>query len=68
MLNFSYIVEDDSMAEICYDSSIAKPNFISLDTYHRVVYIKSFSKLMMPGHSNWIYRSSTSIIHIDYEC
>ena len=44
-----YIVEDDSMAEICYDSSIAKPNFISLDTYHRVVYIKSFSKLMMPG-------------------
>lgn len=44
-----YIIEDDSMAEICYDSSISKPNFISLDTYHRVIYIKSFSKLMMPG-------------------
>lgn len=44
-----YIVEDDSMSEICYSSSPSKVNFKSLDPYQRVIYIKSFSKLMMPG-------------------
>lgn len=44
-----YIVEDDSMSEICFNSSIYLKNFKSLDPYQRVIYIKSFSKLMMPG-------------------
>ena len=43
-----YLVEDDSMSELSYN---ARPAYSlkSLDTSDRVIYIKSFSKLLMPG-------------------
>lgn len=44
-----YIVEDDSMSEICFNSDSSSKSFKSSDPYQRVIYIKSFSKLLMPG-------------------
>lgn len=43
-----YLVEDDSMWELNYHS-LSLPSLKSLDTHDRVIYIKSFSKLLMPG-------------------
>ncbi|MEG1255919.1 PLP-dependent aminotransferase family protein [Clostridium sp.] len=44
-----YIVEDDSLSGLSYDD-VSKPSTLkSLDTKNRVIYIKSFSKLLMPG-------------------
>lgn len=42
------IVEDDFLSELHYLDSASFP-LKSLDTEDRVIYIKSFSKLMMPG-------------------
>lgn len=44
-----YIVEDDSMSELCYEPQPSSTSLKRLDTNDRVIYIKSFSKLMMPG-------------------
>lgn len=43
-----YIIEDDYLSEIYYTSQ--KPVTLkSMDRYDRVIYIKSFSKIFMPG-------------------
>lgn len=45
----TYIVEDDSMSDLCYENK--RPNTLkALDTKNEcVIYIKSFSKILMPG-------------------
>lgn len=44
-----YIIEDDYLSELIYDNSIKYSSFKSLDNNDRVVYIKSFSKIFLPG-------------------
>lgn len=44
-----YIIEDDYLSELIYDSSIDYISFKALDTNDRVIYIKSFSKIFLPG-------------------
>lgn len=44
-----YIVEDDSLSGLCYDNDLKTSTLKSLDYSDRVIYIKSFSKLLMPG-------------------
>lgn len=44
-----YIIEDDYLAELIYDSSIQYSSFKSMDLHDRVIYIKSFSKIFLPG-------------------
>lgn len=43
-----YIVEDDYLSELIYDQKKYK-SFRSLDINDRVIYIKSFSKIFLPG-------------------
>ncbi|MGH4125314.1 MAG: PLP-dependent aminotransferase family protein [Clostridium sp.] len=43
-----YIVEDDYLSELIYDQKQYK-SFKSLDVFDRVIYIKSFSKIFLPG-------------------
>lgn len=42
-----YIVEDDYLADLELDSK--EDSMFSMDTSNRVIYIKSFSKILMPG-------------------
>jgi DNA-binding transcriptional MocR family regulator len=44
-----YIIEDDYLSELIYDSNISYESFKSLDINDRVIYIKSFSKIFLPG-------------------
>ncbi|MGL4337919.1 MAG: PLP-dependent aminotransferase family protein [Turicibacter sp.] len=44
-----YIVEEDSISELIYHQAACVPPLKYFDRYDRVIYIKSFSKLMMPG-------------------
>jgi len=44
-----YIIEDDYLSELIYDKNITHEPFKSLDKYERVIYIKSFSKVFLPG-------------------
>jgi DNA-binding transcriptional MocR family regulator len=44
-----YIIEDDYLSELIYDTNISYESFKSLDTNDRVIYIKSFSKIFLPG-------------------
>eukprot|EP00828_Plagiopyla_frontata_P008420 TRINITY_DN14195_c0_g1_i1.p3 TRINITY_DN14195_c0_g1~~TRINITY_DN14195_c0_g1_i1.p3 ORF type:complete len:229 (-),score=36.45 TRINITY_DN14195_c0_g1_i1:737-1423(-) len=44
-----YIIEDDYLSELIYNSSIDYIPFKWLDEYNRVIYIKSFSKIFLPG-------------------
>lgn len=44
-----YIIEDDYLSELIYDPEIAYQSFKSLDINDRVFYIKSFSKIFLPG-------------------
>ncbi|OFI04956.1 2-aminoadipate transaminase [Clostridium acetireducens DSM 10703] len=44
-----YIIEDDYLSELIYDSNIEYKSFKSLDENDRVIYIKSFSKIFLPG-------------------
>lgn len=44
-----YIIEDDYLSELIYDKNKRYNSFKSLDTYDRVIYIKSFSKIFLPG-------------------
>lgn len=44
-----YIIEDDYLSELIYDDNIVHKPLRSLDSYGRVIYIKSFSKVFLPG-------------------
>ena len=44
-----YIIEDDYLSELIYEKSIDYTPFKALDKNDRVVYIKSFSKIFLPG-------------------
>ncbi|SHE53742.1 PLP-dependent aminotransferase family protein [Clostridium fallax] len=44
-----YIIEDDYLSELIYDKSIEYITFKELDEFDRVIYIKSFSKIFLPG-------------------
>ncbi|SFD11385.1 PLP-dependent aminotransferase family protein [Clostridium uliginosum] len=44
-----YIIEDDYLSELIYENSIEYIPFKWLDRKKRVIYIKSFSKIFLPG-------------------
>jgi DNA-binding transcriptional MocR family regulator len=44
-----YIIEDDYLSELIYDINIEYKSFRELDKNDRVIYIKSFSKIFLPG-------------------
>lgn len=44
-----YIIEDDYLSELIYNPDIKYASFKSLDKDDRVIYIKSFSKIFLPG-------------------
>ncbi|NOW87798.1 DNA-binding transcriptional MocR family regulator [Clostridium beijerinckii] len=44
-----YIIEDDYLSELIYENSLEYVPFKWLDKNDRVVYIKSFSKIFLPG-------------------
>lgn len=44
-----YIIEDDYLTELIYDKNIEYKSFKSLDRNDRVIYIRSFSKIFLPG-------------------
>ncbi len=44
-----YIIEDDYLSELIFDKNIEYRSFKSMDENDRVIYIKSFSKIFLPG-------------------
>lgn len=44
-----YIIEDDYLSELIYSKSIKYNTLKSMDKNDRVIYIKSFSKIFLPG-------------------
>lgn len=44
-----YIIEDDYLSELIYNPLIKYISYKSLDVNDRVIYIKSFSKIFLPG-------------------
>jgi len=44
-----FIIEDDYLSELIFDKAIQYKSFKSLDRNDRVIYIKSFSKIFLPG-------------------
>lgn len=44
-----YIIEDDYLSELIFDDNIKHEPFKILDKNDRVIYIKSFSKIFLPG-------------------
>ena len=44
-----YIIEDDYLSELIYDKSVEYAPYKWLDKDDRVIYIKSFSKIFLPG-------------------
>lgn len=44
-----YIIEDDYLSELIYSGNIKYASFKSMDSGDRVIYIKSFSKIFLPG-------------------
>jgi DNA-binding transcriptional MocR family regulator len=44
-----YIIEDDYLSDISYDSRVEFKSLKSMDINDRVIYIKSFSKIFLPG-------------------
>ncbi|MDS0526384.1 PLP-dependent aminotransferase family protein [Clostridium sp. SHJSY1] len=44
-----YIIEDDYLSELIYDEGVEYMPFKWLDRDDRVIYIKSFSKIFLPG-------------------
>lgn len=44
-----YIIEDDYLSELIYEESLEYIPFKYLDREDRVIYIKSFSKIFLPG-------------------
>lgn len=44
-----YIIEDDYLSELIYEDDVIHEPFRKLDKNDRVIYIKSFSKIFLPG-------------------
>jgi DNA-binding transcriptional MocR family regulator len=44
-----YVIEDDYLSELIFDENVSYESFKSLDKNDRVIYIKSFSKIFLPG-------------------
>lgn len=44
-----YIIEDDYLSELIYNEELNYKSFKALDNNDRVIYIKSFSKIFLPG-------------------
>jgi len=44
-----YIIEDDYLSELIFDEKVKYESFRSLDENDRVIYLKSFSKIFLPG-------------------
>ncbi|WP_238858819.1 PLP-dependent aminotransferase family protein [Clostridium sp. YIM B02569] len=44
-----YIIEDDYLSELIYENSLEYVPFKWLDKNDRIIYIKSFSKIFLPG-------------------
>lgn len=44
-----YIIEDDYLSELIYNKDIEYKSFKAMDENDRVIYIKSFSKIFLPG-------------------
>lgn len=44
-----YIIEDDYLSELIYDEKMKYQTLKSLDEFDRVIYIRSFSKVFLPG-------------------
>lgn len=44
-----YIIEDDYLSELVYSEKIEYSSFKAMDKNNRVIYIKSFSKIYLPG-------------------
>ncbi len=44
-----YIIEDDFMSDLNFEKKYRTKTLKSMDQYHKVLYIKSFSKVLMPG-------------------
>lgn len=44
-----YILEDDYLSELIFDENMKYESFKSLDINDRVIYVKSFSKIFLPG-------------------
>ena len=44
-----YILEDDYLSELIFNEDISHNSFKSLDLNNRVIYVKSFSKIFLPG-------------------
>ncbi|SFU33893.1 DNA-binding transcriptional regulator, MocR family, contains an aminotransferase domain [Clostridium sp. DSM 8431] len=44
-----YIIEDDYLSELIYDKDTEYITFKNLDKHDRVIYVKSFSKIFLPG-------------------
>lgn len=44
-----YILEDDYLSELIFHDEITYNSFKSLDVNNRVIYVKSFSKIFLPG-------------------
>lgn len=47
--NDFYILEDDYLSELIFDDNVKYESFKSLDVNDRVIYVKSFSKIFLPG-------------------
>ncbi len=44
-----YIIEDDFLTDLSFDDSDKKITLKSMDKYNQIIFIKSFSKIFMPG-------------------
>lgn len=44
-----YIIEDDYLSDLIYEDDLKYASFKSLDESDRVIYIKSFTKVFLPG-------------------
>ena len=44
-----YIIEDDYLSDLIYEDDLKYASFKSLDKNDRVIYIKSFTKVFLPG-------------------
>ncbi len=44
-----YIIEDDFLTDLSFDKNDKKNTLKSMDRYNQIIFIKSFSKIFMPG-------------------
>lgn len=44
-----YIIEDDFLTDLSFDMDDKKTTLKSMDRYNQIIFIKSFSKIFMPG-------------------